>query len=540
MKKNLLLTFALLVLSVLCFAQTIITTDSIVKIDSTGAKYPMVQKNNPADLSAAPDKSKRTTIWLETGDGFFTTSPSLEYGILGTPKYDPLLLATNIYDTSKDKLIKPTKLISTKKSSFVATEASSLADLFNFYLNRPVGYNLHDDAKQDNVEISENAKVKIYANAYDIVPGDPMSFALVYKTPIVKGFEKMTPTDSMFKLYFFYNDNTTFTSLSEKNNTFKVSGVSNPFSATRFFNNEVTSYNEGLTNKLLCKDYKNGVCFTIKDKLEDAKTLFVSLSPFNDLEFGKSGSVYAVLTNSRDSVISTDEIANMPFAPAHDPNYIVQRPNCLKFPKKAYPFSYTVHFQNTGAGNAVGVKTIIHLPKGLDWSTFKIDKATFAGVDYTSIIKDNVKINKLDNTIEVNFSSTATGKTVMLKGTNDHDTTNLILPGETMGEFLFTIQSTANTDDSLIAYADIYFKSQHPSTYALTTGNGYEEVVTTNKDITRYKECCTCNDPGCFIILGLCWWWWLLILLGVLVIWYLLAKRRKKKEPNTQPNTSQY
>jgi hypothetical protein len=268
------------------------------------------------------------------------------------------------------------------------------------------------------------------------------------------------------------------------------------------------------------------------------KTVFLSLVPDTTIEEGKTGSVYAVLTDASNNVIGTDSIANMRFAPAHDPNYLSQRPFCLKLPKKEYPFVYKVHFQNTGDGNATEVKLDIHLPTGLNWSTLNITKATFAGVDYTAVIKNNVSLNRTTGIATVHFFDTAIlGRKIKLLGLAECDTNHPGNDPRSMGEILFDIKSTPNTDDKMEAWADIYFKSEHPS--GDTVQGGYEQPVITNHAVTTYKDCCGCTTPTplpphCFTILGLCWWWWVLILIAVIFIWWLIARKKKdNKEAGT-------
>jgi uncharacterized repeat protein (TIGR01451 family) len=258
------------------------------------------------------------------------------------------------------------------------------------------------------------------------------------------------------------------------------------------------------------------------------RNVFVTLVPQDSLVVGTSCSVYAVLTDPDGNVLATDLIPSMPTAPAHDPNNIVQEPICLKLPKKVYPINYTVHFQNTGGGNATEVKLVVQLPKGMNLHDFTpergITKATFAGLDYKNgPNRSNLIVRKIEasNQLEILFKE-ASG--IFLKGTN---ATNPSINPETMGEVQFTINTTPGTDDELKGYADIYFKSQFPSRD--TTPDGYELPVRTNIAVTKYASCdnCITCPASCYKILWLCWWWWLIILIIIIIIWIIIARRRR-------------
>lgn len=521
MKKRLFLPAILLLQTIACFSQGLVVNNNTIKIDSTQFEYPLVYRAvtpNSEDSSAKPDGSKKTAVWVEAGDGFYTTNPLESYKINGSQTHQPFMIATKLYDTTKN----PPSKLSFHNSSLLANTGGT-AILSREFLTDP--------------------GVKIVSNLLDIVPGDTMAFAIHYKTYRQNEEGGTTPEsgDTTFKLYFFYNNNRSFVPLKQNNEEINIGGSN--FRTCRIHNSELISYGAGIEKKNLRNGFDDFVCFTLNNTNKSIeKTVFISMVPFADLEFGKSGSVYAVLTDSKDSIIATDMISNMLFAPAHDPNYIVQQPACLKLPKKVYPFNYTVHFQNTGMGPAKEVKVIIHLPKGLDWGTFKIKKVTYAGRDYIKYAK--VQPYKSGDSIEVRFLAGAVaavtrndGDSVWLLGTAVDPADPFMDPSLTMGEFLFSFSSTPNTDDSLKAYAAIYFKSMFPSSD--TTIDGYEKPVITNIATTVYKDCCTCNDPiplpGCFILWGLCWWWWVIIIIALLIIWWLIARRRKEKARQSPP-----
>ncbi len=527
------LVFCLLAIFFSAKSQNITSDGNVIKVGPPPADAPFVTQMTAGNKSAKPSVGKRTTLWLETGDGFFTSNPYLSWPVVTSQSHAPLVHFSKTYDTTK--FPPPTSIKAAKKSTVAADPSHSYSDLYEYILG----------AK----------KIRLLANNAEIVPGDPMVFTVVYNTlPIDTGIAVRT-MDSLYRVYLFYNNNRTFIPLSAKNKAFTIEGSTENIPAARIHHGEAVSFNTGLNIAAIKQDYTDYLCFTTNEFLQQSKAVFVSLKPYADLQLGKSGSIYAVLTDSKGKILDTDIIPNMLYAPAHDPNYIVQRPYCLTLPKKEFPFEYKVHFQNTGAGSAVEVKTLIHLPKGMNWSTFKVTKATFAGADYTAAMKvgKEIILDSANSLITLRyFSNAIAGQTHLLRGTGDSTNVMLrddpeelrtILQDNTTGEFLFTIKSTPSTEDKMEAYAEIYFKSQYPSTEAV---GGYELPVKTNLATTQYKECCTCDevkpiDPntgsGCYKILGLCWWCWIIIILGIIILIYLL---RKKKDSRNTPPDSQY
>jgi hypothetical protein len=534
MKKNFLLLALFLSQFLCCFSQTIEMKGNALTIDTTAALYPMFKKTNNPILPAIQDSSKKEIIWAESGTGSFITDPTVTVNISGKQGHKPLLLSTRIYDTSD---IPPRTRVSYDNMSLINT-----------------------GGKNSFTNMLPLRGVKIIPSVTDIVPGDPMVFAIIYKTDAArvinnpKGGLPETEIDSSakFQLHFFCNNNNTFTPITQEGN---LNGL--PIPNIRTHNGEKPIFGSAIPtslNKVIGSfNFKNWFYYDIPNNTSLEKAVFVSVMPYANLEIGKSGSVYAILTDANGNIIGADSILNMRFAPSHDPNYLVQRPVCLLYDKnkakKVYPFDYNVHFQNTGAGDAKEVKVIVHLPKGLNYNTFKVRQATFAGIDYTidfnNILSNkNLIIDRVNNTIKIIFDGST--RSAVLFGT-----ASSLSPStdeKTMGEIFFTIKSTPNVEDSLKAFAEIYFKSVHPSKYI--TVDGYEIAVTTNKAITRYKECCTCSDvppiappvpphipiippptsDNCFTILGLCWWLWILVVISVLFIWWLISQKKKNKQ----------
>jgi uncharacterized repeat protein (TIGR01451 family) len=508
MKKILSLCFAF-GLCIISYAQTINSSGSTISVDTTNSPYPVVPKPPNTDNSSAHDTSIRTVVWVETGDGFFATQPISE-SLKGTQNHAPFMFRTNLYDTTKENLV-----------NYSVTRKGNAP---------PTKYYIPLSTKQPFI--------KITPNAYDIVPGTPTMFALTYKAPQLADnntnsdtiIAPSTKTAQAYKLYFFYNNNRTFNVIDgTQNNVISLSATST-IAANRIHNGEVISYNATLPSRLAKPDgCSNWVCYTFTPNNQYGKNVFLTFNSPSDLELGKSGSVYAILTDNSGNKLAADSIVNMRFAPAHDPNYIIQRPYCLRLPKKENLFTYTIHFQNTGGGDAKEVKVVAQLPKGMSLSSFSRDSikaASFAGINY----KNRVQFLIIKAKNQIIFTFLPSGKAEYLRGTSvAQPATNPL----TMGEVTFTLKSTPDTEKELAAFADIYFRSEYPSSNI--TAEGYEKPVMTDTVVTKYRDDCTCRDcpdpsPTCCKIFWLCWWWWILIITIILILWFILRKRRKKKE----------
>ncbi len=500
MKK--LITFLLMVITIDLSAQTIaVDPDNTVWVNTTGSPYRVISQVNATDppLPAKQDTSKRTTIWLEPGDGFFSTTPSEKHRVLSDARYSPFLLATNLYDTGKggvDKTMPSRVLVSNR------VNVNRIAATVGGFTQT----------------IREDVGVHVQSNTTSIVPGDTMVFAITYKTI------SNDPVPPNYKLYFFYNDNATFIPLAGNENLVADLPFVRLHNAESIFQTSATSFSDDITRQKGFTDRLGFNIGTASDKKFE-HTVFISMVPKANLTYGESGSVYAVITDESNNRIASDSIGKMLFARAHDPNYLVQLPTCIDLPKRDVPLSYHIHFQNTGDGPANEVKLRIHLPEGLNWSTFKLESAFYAGNKYPvsrlETIPADPRTNQTDDLVII-FKSTSPDHSDYLQGrTAWQPATNPC----TMGDVFFSITATSRVKDNMQAYANIDFMSVHPVTPGV-----YEDAVRTNTATTVYKEHCkdcnNCPNP-CYKILGLCWWWWLIILAIIIII--IIIKRRRKK-----------
>lgn len=524
MKKKILILWFLIPLQNclnFCYAQEVVQEGNKLNISiSKSSADNFIAGNALKSGASGVNLEKKKICWLETGDGRFSTDPAKTYSNLGLQSHSPLLAIVSLYDTTRGP--RPTNV-----------------NLTNKFLNGGRAMpNDNPDLYGSGLRISSNVK--------DIVEGDTMFFALTYTLSQKLLFNKSVSADDEYYATFYYNNNRTFANI-DANALQNIDG--NLVKSVRTHFKEVLTSSVPQMVGLLphLSDYGNS--FTLKlDKANAGSGIqmnfFVTAIPENNLEEGKSGSVYAALfkKNSQTQdyeVLAVDSIPNMPFVVAHDPNYMVQRPYCLKKPHKIYPFEFLIHFQNTGEGKADSVKVVANLPPGLNWETFKITKANMAGVSYVKGSEFQYNFNKLNNTITFVFKPSASSKYLMGTGFGN---INPAININTMGDIGFVMKSTVNTSDTLKSFASIYFHS-------LGRGIGeFEEAVTTRTSMTVYKDCCDCTQcicpiyppppPPCIKILGLCWWWWIIILLSLIVL-YIIWKR-KKREPENPTNKTIY
>lgn len=528
MRTNLLFLVALL-FSNSGMAQQAIQTGTNLSIKIDPSETDKFITKEALDGKPGEDQSKHKICWLETGDGRFTTDPSKIYTDIGKQSHLPLMAVVSLYDTGKGP-----------RPTIVNLNNQSLIGVGNAKIN-------------DNSILLDKI-LKISSNVKDIVEGDTMFFAVTYTLSPKKIGYTYTQEDECF-LIFYYNNNKTFSPISETTEQ-KIDGNLIPSVRTHFeetpagsvpdISNMVPAlgkFNNSFALKLSSLNATNG----------SEMNFFITAIPESELEEGKSGSVYAAMVikpfNSREyKVIALDSIINMPFEVAHDPNYMVQRPYCLKLPHKIYPFEYKIHFQNTGEGRADKIKIIAKFPMGLNWSTFKIKQATLAGKKYSTGPEFKYIIDKSKNIIEFHFIPTDPLNFLMGTGLNN---INPAINPNTMGDIDFSVFSTSNTSDTLKSSAAIYFHSVGK------LPDDYETPVFTNTETTIYKTCCDCSKcdcpsvgggneepkvPGkdpisgnksfCLSFLGLCWWWWIIVVLSSIILYLLWRNKKKNSEKN--------
>ena len=480
----------------------------------------------PGDIRIVSDSSytgdkKRTLLWCEYGDGGFTTDSLSITNRRAHNKYNTLMLAATIYDTTRDGLAKFSH--------------------FNY-----VGQN-RDTALSDNDEplTHHDSTVAITPSMGSIVPGDSMVFAITYKLPVPDksplpppdkdstgtrppgdGKELSRKPSPGFMLVFLYNDSI-FGKL-ESNKSINVGGAA--FSSVRTAHYEEPSFikrEDILAIIPDAKSYNSHIFFTIKDSLRTTESnVFVTLRPGDSILLGSTGSVKAVLiqidsNNGTTALTIAGEatITGMPIARAHDPNYINQEKRCITTPKDHTTLSYHIHFQNDGKGIADTVIVKVALPY----------KARFNGLIFIKASIGNNRNYKLTPREDKNSDSVifTFDRNFLLYGT-DNNANDFSNPN-TMGDIFFTVKTNSEMPDTIYSRAAIYFHSR---------GADWEKPVYTAVAVSYFTKCCSCSaphpppppTPGCKTLLYLCWWWWILIAIGIIITWWLIARKRKRKK----------
>ena len=476
-----------------------VTQISIIPGNST-----LVTQTTKTHASARQSTTKEAVCWLETGTGFYSTDPAVVHNVTTNQTHRPFLMATMLYDTSGG--------VNRPHPSWTDSKTMTL-------ISGP-----KEDAGMQLIR--SDVGVDLRSNIESVVPGDTMLFALTYKVKIGdnKNDGKALPSKK-YKLYFFYNNTPTFIELKDDAEMAPFLPSVRLHFDEEPFQPEASELSEPLADAL---EFDNYLAFKVEVSTEKnfERTIFITLVPNKKLDYGSSGSVYAVLKDDDGRVIATDILKDMSFAPAHDPNYMQQWPSCLELPKKRTPFKYRVHFQNTGEGAAKQVRLQVQLPEGMDWSTLKFTAANFAGNVYDSSWLD-VRKDPANNTMSVEFisrnSDLLMGRTVADPATNKL----------TMGDLYFTMDATTAVKDSMGAYAQIYFLSQYPQVDSV-----YEEPVKTNIAVSRYQKCCADCPPApvpdpkecvsCCLTPSL-WWWWLPFIVIFILLIIIIARTGRKK-----------
>ncbi len=454
--------------------------------------YPnIIQHTNapiPASSSASPTPGGRI-MWIEYGDGGFTNDNFTARSLSTTNPDNWFFLTSKLYDTVWSQV----RVAAGASNQFTRQGRTNPSDNDVNLITTPKG-------------------VLVTPNAMDIVNNDTMSFAVTYKL-------KPKPARSYY-LIFNYNTNIFFHMANDLNpldpsNGMMVTGQNIKFGRT-FHNESFVATTSVTANGIppsqvanlvayLNAQVNSGSSFTnyvilkvpytsLADSAE--KNVFYSLISKSAIREGGSTSVNATLvekdTANNFTVVGNHTIGDMMVRPSHDPNYIAQSPVCLALPKTARNFTYHLHFQNTGPGNADSAKITIQLTPGFDLNTFTIVQGRFSGENYyganlqhpgISVTADPLT-NKMTLTMDL---SGMRGLNNPLLGTND--AVNPYTNQQTMGDIYFTLQSTAAVPYYITAQAFIRFHS--------AATNVWELPVPTNTAVSGYSDCCNCDILDC-------------------------------------------
>lgn len=536
MKKYVLPKFgrlAAILLLVLCsngiLAQTTVTVNSntVANLNGVPLSDPSL-KEGPVTKIIAPvlnptgrangEASGLSNIWLEYGDGGFTTQATSNRE-QRTTQGSPYLFFVPLYDTSKGKDGLITRIMATGSLAAGTPTAKKTAN--------------------DSALLGANSNIKITANNYSIVKGEPKVLALTYRMKpdnrkqISVG---INPSGIKYYVVLYYNSNNKAifspivadgTSTVSYTSTNTVTSMPN----VRLFNKDAVVTGDvaglppqpaGYANKLVIE------LGAFKDSAttQDEGNIFLTLKTLTGkklINIGESSSImvsYIAIADGQSADLGSDVISGMYIADSFDPNHLEQSPSCFALPKGNKQLQYALYFENIGEGPADAVRVLFHRPQGLENSALTVQSIKYAGR----------MVNLSGGEFTYRHGQTADKKvdTFYIKPTSTNVRDMLLGLGQpggggigSKGCILFTLAVTAETPDSLTSYAVNEFHSFY---------GDWEAGVRTNTAKTVYREKdCECNNTcmdNCHIILGLCWWWWVLIIVALLLLLWLLFRRR--------------
>lgn len=469
---------------------------------------------------ASGDATGLCNIWLEYGDGGFTTKASNvrpQRSSSGTP----YLFFVPLYDTSKGKDGIITRIMATGSIAAGSPTAKKSAN---------------DSLLLANTSVN----IKITANNYSIVKGEPKVLALTYRMKpgnLIQLGTGLKPGSIKYYVVLYYNseNRTVFNPIVTSGSTtlrYTGTGATSNIPDLRLYNRDAVAAGDvaglpaspaGYANKLVIE---LGAFSDSATNLDEGN-IFVTLKTLTGkklINIGESTSImasYVAVADGQTIDLGSDAISGMYVADSFDPNHLEQSPTCFALPKGNKQLQYALYFENVGEGPADSVRVLFHRPAGLENATLTVQSIQYAGRP----------VNLSGGEFLYRHGQTGDKKIdtfwISPKSTNIRDMLlGIGQPGGggigSKGCIRFTLAVTAETPDSLASYAVNEFHSHY---------GAWEPGVKTNTTQTVYREKdCQCNDTcidgTCYIILGLCWWWWALILLAILILLWLLFRRR--------------
>jgi hypothetical protein len=414
-------------------------------------------------------------IWLEFGDGKFTTNPDPVHVYTNANPVDALLKVTGLYDDGG----RPPKGRVTRFAPPVT--GTSYAE--------------------PNV-LSGPQFIKITPNIGDIVPDDTMHFAVTYKrNPEVRG-------EFTWRLVFTYNTDVAGRVFETTNAaTLMYDGTASAPMA-RMHNGETINNSNTIRNAVRSYLGLPGTADIMVWDLPnfgstlDERSVFVTLDPM--LSPAITGGLtpvnaYLVPFSGRNGttvepsgIASNTNMLSINTAGPHDPNWETVQPTCLVLPKAGQELKYQVHFQNTGGGNAtMQVRVATKLPYGITPAMVNITGAKLAGENFiitspfgsgpvgtSSSYKLDVDRSKPDSIIYL-FTARTSG--YYLCGING--LANPWCDNRTMGDVFFKFNAIPAVANIITSRSSIYFDT--------------EPAVVTEEARAEFKKCCKpCNCDG--------------------------------------------
>lgn len=421
--------------------------------------------DNRTSMMAQPGNSKapRKVVWIEYGDGEFTTSPETEHFFFRNEKTTfPFMLVktTGIYDKGG----KPPR-----------------------HTAKPVASLLGDRVSRGNMVLEENAgeDVRITPNVFDVLPGDTMMVALSYRKPAA------SPT-GLYRLLFFYNNNgmNIFEPV-QPGGRYRLTGsdgqrIDVPF--VRVHHGETVIVPDQLPQPIY-EQYRDRfrssgyLVFNIPVNDNREHHIFLTLVPRNNLKGNENyaAGMDAVLLPPDNSPPKTFNYLSRVAGSlaSHDPNWQEVIPKCIVLPKANQEMKHHIHFQNTGAGPARKVKVKTAYPTGLSGNDINVTGWAIGGIRNNPNFQLTIDRSLPDSIVfEFVYNPANTGK--VLYGAAELP--DAPVNAKTMGDIYFSCTAKPGTPNTMSSGTSIYFDDN--------------EAVKTEAATVEFKKCCDC-DKDC-------------------------------------------
>lgn len=458
------------------------------------------------------------SLWVEKGDGNYLSSmpenpENLSYN---SQLYPAVMYATKIYEHDRRPPTGP---------SATARSATNMRN------NTPLPAGADNDIKSP--ALGRDKMIALFSNVREVVPGDPMVFGISYKASSVADEGPVR-----YRIVFRYNSSdsiafkpiTTETQFSELKSGQAGSEELVKVDDIRIYNNEKTflvtpqsAYEQArllvTTTNGTEKKFQNGIVFDEIPVDDRNWNIFISLTseeekvlPFN-IDF--EAELYYKKERGEWVPVGKGLLNHLNKAEAHDPNSISVSPAFLTLPQQTQTLHYDIDFQNTGMGNAEAVTVIFNCPPKMNWQK-KIWNVKASYSEKTTYVIDRTDYDVSNGKIvfTINPVVAAGRPQILLDGTQGlADPLNNPL---TKGHISFDLEVMPDVNrgkqETLPAWADIYFRGQFPSDEAIkpdmvTKGifpqgtETYELPVRTMDASATYTPACAQPAPctGCAV-----------------------------------------
>jgi hypothetical protein len=460
--KKIIIVLVMCVTAVTGYAQTLLrtTVDEKTKLSKINVNVDNLPLNNAtANMGQPGNKTPRNVVWIEYGDGQFTTSPESEHAFFDNEQSNcPFMIvkSTGIYDKGG----KPPK--QTAKPVPPAAKGK-----------KPATGNL--------ILFNEEESVRITPNVFDVAGGDTMMLALTYRRP------KGSP-DGTYRILFFYNmEGAEVFEPIKPDARYRVyddEGKPVMLPYVRTHHGEQVIAPKELPGELYRdykKDFKNSGYLVLNVNVKDDRErhLFLTLVP------RKNVSVMANLsaTMNFELVPPDNKRKRCAFGPrvlsqlaSHDPNWHDVVPKCIVLPKKGQEMKHHVHFQNTGLGPARKVMVRTAIPTGLTAADIMVTGWSIGGVLNNPNFQLKVDRSRPDSvSFEFEYDTRNT-RAVLAGAANLPDAP---VNPSTMGDIYFKCFAKPGTPPIMLSGTAIYFDNN--------------EAVKTEPANVEFKKCCDCD-----------------------------------------------